>query len=281
MTREEQILSATLRDRLRLAEKRGIPTHTGFLSAAELSIAESVCRAEGAAPFDGGSYSGLRFLLAGGYEDAERRICVFLPQDWDVSAGEGSKAELEIASGFLCVLKASVPKGAGPLTHRDYLGAALGLGVERSVAGDILVRQEGQDGGREEGAGADIIVLREMADYLAQNLSSVGRSEVSVSIAELSELDPGRQRTEQYRDTVASLRLDSVAASAFRLARGKAQEAIRMGLVFVNGRQAVKPDRELEEGDRISLRGKGKAVLTEVGGRTRKDRVAVVITRYL
>ena len=278
MTREEQILSATLRDKYRLAEKRGIPTHTGFLTPAELSLAEDVCRAEGAAPFDG-SCTG--YLLTGGYEDAERRICVFLPPDPAGDTYGGGETEAELTARFLCVLKVSVPKGSKPLTHRDYLGAVLGLGVERSVVGDILVRQEDTDSGHRVTAGADIIVLREMAEYLAQNFTSVGRAEVGVCIAELTELDPGPQRTEEYRDTVASLRLDSVCASAFRAARGKAQEAIRQGLVSVNGRQVTKPDRELEEGDRISLRGKGKAVLAEVGPRTRKDRIAVVITRYL
>lgn len=266
MTKEEQILSATIRDRLRQAERRGIPTHTGFLSPAEANFAEAVCRAEGLFPAGSGG-SGTEYLLDGGYEDAERRICVLLPSGPDGCVAE----EPGLAGRFLCVLKVSAPKGSKPLTHRDYLGSILGLGVERSVAGDILVRENG----------ADIIVLRDMADYLAQNLTSVGRAQVSVIITELSELDPGQQRTEEYRDTVASLRLDSVAASAFRLARGKAQEAIRAGLVFVNGRQAAKPDMELSEGDRISMRGRGKAILSEAGGRTRKDRIPVVITRYL
>ena len=252
MTKEEQILSATLRDRCRQAENRGLPTHTGFLSPAELALAESFCIAEKA-----------RFVLDGGYEDAERRICIFLPRDFD--------AEERLAPDLLCILKVGAPKGSRELTHRDYLGAILGLGVDRSVVGDILVRKDG----------ADIIVLREMAGYLAQNFCSAGRASVGVEIAELSELDAGEQRTEEFRDTVASLRLDSIAAGAFRMARGKAQEAIRMGLVSVNGRQVLKPDSEVDEGDRISFRGKGKTVLTEVGGRTRKDRISVVFTRFL
>ena len=169
------------------------------------------------------------------------------------------------------MLKLSVPKGSKPLTHRDYLGSLLGLGVERSVAGDILVRENG----------ADIIVLKEMAEYLAQNLIQVGRAEVSAKVCGLDALDFGEQRTEEYTDTVASLRLDSVAASAFRMARGKAQEFIKQGLVSVNGRQILKADAEVSEGDRISMRGKGKAILSQVGGKSRKDRIVVTITRFL
>ena len=86
---------------------------------------------------------------------------------------------------------------------------------------------------------------------------------------------------ETRRDTVASLRLDSVLASMFSMSRGKAQEAIHMGLAAVNNRIVDKPDHFLSEGDKVSLRGKGKAVLKEVGGKSRKDRDCIVFERYL
>jgi RNA-binding protein YlmH len=137
------------------------------------------------------------------------------------------------------------------------------------VTGDIFVREDG----------ADAVVLSDMADYLAQNLVSVGRASVSCEVLDISQLITGVQQTKEIRDTVASLRLDSICASAFRTARGKAQDAIKAGLVSVNGRQCLKPDTELKEGDRISCRGKGRAVLAEVGGRTRKDRITIKLNQ--
>ena len=83
------------------------------------------------------------------------------------------------------------------------------------------------------------------------------------------------------RDTVASLRLDNVIASAFQLSRAKAADAIRAGIVFVNSMQVEKPDMQVEEGSKLVLRGKGKAFLREVGGRTRKDRITIIIERYV
>ncbi len=80
---------------------------------------------------------------------------------------------------------------------------------------------------------------------------------------------------------MASLRLDSVLASMFSLSRGHAQEAIRQGLTAVNGRQILKPDHFLSEGDKVSLRGKGKAVLIRVGGKSRKDRDCIVYQKCL
>ena len=248
MNREDQLLSAILQDKYRLCEKRGIPTWSDFLTPAQAAEAEDVCRALKA-----------DFVLDGGYEDAERRICIFRPEEvW----GEEPSP--------ICILRMNVPKGSPELSHRDYLGALLGLGIERSVLGDILVREDG----------ADAVVLSEMAGYLAQNLTSVGRATASCQVLDISQLITGEQKTEEIRDTVASLRLDSICASAFRAARGKAQEAIRAGLVSVNGRQVLKPDTEVCEGDSISLRGKGKAALKDIGGRSRKDRISVIITRW-
>ena len=221
---------------------------TDFLTPSEAAEAEDVCRGLCAG-------SDVEWSLEGGYEDAERRICVLRPRDpW---GGDGP----------ICVLRISIPKGSPKLTHRDYLGSLLGLGIERHVTGDILVREDG----------ADAVVLSDMAEYIAQNLTSVGRASVSCEVLDISQLIVGQQLTKEIKDTVASLRLDSVCASAFRTARGKAQDAIKAGLVSVNGRQCLKPDTELSEGDRISCRGKGRALLAEVGGRTRKDRITITL----
>ena len=214
----------------------------------------------------------MKYLFYGGYEDAERRICIFLPEP-DEESKFFSKHEKDSFSPAdndpLAVIRIEAPKHGRELTHRDYLGAMLGLGVQRNVIGDIIVRE----------GGADAVVLKEMAEFFELNLTGVGRSEVSVSVCGREVLKTAEQRTETIRDTVASLRLDSICASAFRLARGKAQEAIHQGLVSINGRQCLKPDAEVSEKDRISFRGKGKVILSEIGNRTRKDRIAVIIER--
>ena len=266
-------------------------THSGFLAPAEVNFAESFCIAQKAL-----------FRLDGGYEDSERRICIFLPESdvgghyagyrstgslhsGDDGAGRYFAKGRETGNGTdgvddtarlllpendpLAVLCIEVPKHGRGLTHRDYLGAILGLGVKRSVIGDIIVRE----------GGADVVILKEMAEFFERDLASVGRYEVSVSVCGREVLSAAEQKTERIRDTVASLRLDSICAGAFRLARGKAQEAIRQGLVSINGRQCLKPDTEVSENDRISLRGKGKAILSEIGSRTRKDRITVIIDR--
>ncbi|MBQ2218006.1 MAG: RNA-binding protein, partial [Firmicutes bacterium] len=111
--------------------------------------------------------------------------------------------------------------------------------------------------------------------------AQAGHTALSCEIRPLSDLRPAAYEVKTCRDTVASLRLDSVLASMFSSSRGHAQEAIRQGLVAVNNRIVLKPDHFLQEGDKVSLRGKGKAVLVRVGGKSRKDRDCIEFERYL
>ena len=251
---EDKILIAQTEDKIRTCSEQYVMTHTAFLDMRQATLAEKAAFSAGA-----------RRLLFGGYPDAERRVMIFLP---DYMSKDDA---LDPDNCPLSLLKVSVPKGSKPLTHRDYLGSLMNLGIKREVLGDIIVRS----------GGADIVILKEMEDYLMSSWARAGRNNLSVSAAALTELDLGELRTEEIRDTVASLRLDAVISSVFRLSRGKAQEAVRQGLIYVNGIQCLKPDAEVEAGDKLVLRGKGKAVLREAGGLSRKGRIGIRAERYL
>jgi RNA-binding protein YlmH len=147
----------------------------------------------------------------------------------------------------------------------------LGLGIDRSVTGDILVRDDG----------ADIIIVPEIADFLLEEYVQVGRTHVSREVHPLSELKLPEVRTQIIKDTVPSARLDSIIASAFKLSRSKAAEAIRGGIVSVDHIECLKPDARVEEGAVLVLRGRGKALLKEIGGESKKGRIWVVIEKYI
>ena len=97
----------------------------------------------------------------------------------------------------------------------------------------------------------------------------------------MDELIIPEARFEYVRDSVSSVRLDSVVSSAFRLSRAKAAEAVRRGLVSVDHAECLKPDAAVHEGSSIVLKGKGKAVLEETGGESRKGRIRIVIKRFI
>ncbi len=246
MTKEENILLSQIEDKKRQCEEQYCESHTAFLDIHQCALAEN-------------EYKHTKHILYGGYDDAERRIMVFLPDYLD-----------DIEDNPLEILRVSIPKGGKELGHRDYLGSILSLGIERNVTGDIIVRRDG----------ADIIILKSIEEFLLSHYNQAGHTHLKTEIVPIDQLDFGEIHTNLKRDTVASLRLDNVLGSAFNLSRTKAQETIRGGIVFVNNIQCDKPDKELSEGDKIVLRGRGKAILTEIGGRTRKDRIGIDLEIY-
>ena len=159
--------------------------------------------------------------------------------------------------------------------RREYvdsvLGSLMGMGIVREKVGDILVGP----------SAADLMVLDTVAEFLLQSWNSAGRARLTVTAIDPWEVRVPEVRCQEVRDTVSSLRLDAIASTGFRLARGKATALIESGKVQVNWRECAKPDKLLTAGDTVSARGFGKFELTEVGGVTKKGRTAIVLKRYV
>jgi len=275
----DELLIARIEDKIDQAADKYMLTAGDFLDMHQRKIAEDYCKSRKLP---------VRYIFYGGYADAERCMPVFLPDYIELPAGggtasvEGSSAAgaagqipEEIAE-LLSVVRVTAPKGGRVLTHRDYLGSLLALGLDREVTGDILVR--GPD--EKTGGGADIIVETGVAEFIEMNYNKAGHTNLTVEILPIGALDTGLVNIVKKRDTVASLRLDNIVSSAFAVSRSKAAEAIRRGIVSVNSVECLKVDRIIEEGDRVTLRGKGKIALAEVGGRSRKDRIIVTFNLY-
>lgn len=249
---EERLALAKVLDKARQAESRNVPASTDFLSPQQQARALDLLRLAGIPE--------TAYVLRGGYEGAERRVLLFLP-GW---------LEAENAESPIRCLRAAFREEEKP-SHRDFLGSLMGMGVAREKVGDILV-----------GPGsADLLVLEGVAGFLLQSWTSAGRARLSVSAIGPENLHIPAAARREVRDTVSSLRLDAVASSGFRLARGRAAALIESGKVQLNWRECVKPDKLLEEGDVVSARGFGKFELGEVGGPTRKGRISIVLRIYV
>ena len=247
---EDRLLLAKIWDKHGQMERRCVPTATEFLSPREQRMAEALLNTVGIR-------SGYAF--DGGYEEAERKILVFLP-DWT-----------EGAEGELAFLRAAFRGADSALSHRDLLGSLMGLGVARERVGDILVSPHS----------ADIVASPGLREFFLREWSGAGRVKLTVSEIGREELRIPEAKVKTIRDTAASLRLDAVAAAAFSLSRGRAAELIESGRVNLDHMPCLKPDRAVTEGCVISVKGLGKAKLTEVGGLTKKGRTAVTIERYI
>ncbi|WP_295857181.1 RNA-binding protein [uncultured Oscillibacter sp.] len=252
-TGEERLTLARVLDRREQARGRNIPAATDFLSPQERASAETMLRLAGAGETE--------YTALGGYDGAERTVLLFLP-DW-------LDAEDAAGQSPLRFLRAEYRAEYG-LTHRDILGSLMGMGVTREKLGDLLVGPER----------CDLIVLESVAQFLLQSWDQAGRAHLRVREIGAEELTVPQEDGQEIRDTVMSLRLDAVAASGFRLSRGRAAALIQSGRVQVNWMECVKPDRLLEEGDTVSARGCGKFRLTAVGGLSKKGRTAITIKRY-
>lgn len=250
-TAEDRMLLARVWDRINTGIRKNVMASTGFLSPRELEM----CR------YLFGVQTGL--CTFGGFSEAERRMVVYLPDYLE----DGALWEED--SPVAC-LRAVFYRGDSP-SHRDFLGALMGSGIGRETVGDICV-------GRDS---CDFFVTREIAPYIEQNFISAGRTHVRISRIPLCDAQVPEPETREIRDTLASLRLDSLIASGFSIGRSLAAQYVTQGKAAIDGLPCEKPDKIVAEGAKISLRGLGKIRLTAVNGKTKKDRYSVTIHRYL
>ena len=245
------MLLAKLWDKINAGMRKNVPANTCFLSPRELEMAR----------FLFGEPEGL--YTFGGYEDAERKMLVYLPEYLDESA------LYEKDSPCVC-LRATFYQGDS-LSHRDFLGALMGAGIGRETVGDICV----------DTGSCDFFVTAEIAPYILQNFTSAGRAKLSLQQISLSDARIPEPEVKEIKDTLASLRLDSVISSGFRIGRSLAAQYINAGKAAIDGLPCEKPDKAVIEGMKISVRGLGKIRLAGINGRTKKDRISVVIHRYV
>lgn len=200
-----------------------------------------------------------KFASGGGYPDAERQRIIFFTDD--AEPRDFQLAYLQVQGNFkFC-----------RVSHRDYLGSLLGLGISRDKIGDLLVAEDG----------CQVILDGEIADYVISQWTKVNQVTVRVKQITAADLTVAAVTVQEIKSTVASLRLDAVLGSGFGISRGKAVPEIQGGRVRVNWQTVTEPSWQLAAGDRISCQGKGRLELKEVSGPSQKGRLFVTIHRFL
>lgn len=230
---------------------RDMVTFSDFLNLNEQNMLHSRCF----------RFPGVKLEAGGGYENAERQMIAFHP---DALVFEGDYP-------IDCLrIRPAAAKYAEKLTHRDYLGALLNLGVDRGVIGDILVKEND----------AWFFVHRRMSEFFLDNLTRVRHTQVRISRVEHPEELPGPS-FEEVSGTCASPRLDALIALAFRESRSSMVSFIEGGQVFVNGKLVTSNGYEPQEGDIISVRGRGRFLFDGVSRQTKKGRLGVRLRKYV
>lgn len=250
MTEQEQLLKKRFEELADTAYRRDIVTFSSFLDLQEQHIVHSINWRE----------RGVSLVLSGGYDLAERRMAAFLPE----------ALIFEWSFPYVCIeITPQSLKFSEPLTHRDFLGAVLNLGIDRNRLGDLMVH----------GSCAYLFCEERIAQFICNELCRVRHTVVHSAICE----DTSRFQQPDFKEisgSVASIRLDSIIALAFQESRSSMVSLIEGGKVFVNGKQVVSNGYALKENDIISVRGKGKCRFGHVMHQTKKGRNMVVVYRY-
>lgn len=238
---EEKLFTARIADLIKKSQKTGMAEFSAFLNLRERELATQTA-----------SKLNADVSFFGGYEGAERvMLCV---------KGEYEEDFPIVPLDFTVY---------GEFDHRDVLGSVLALGLTREPVGDILMSENG----------FRIFVSERIADFVKTELKRVGR--MKAEFKETEEAFFLEPRFEALTDTVASLRLDSVVASIANLSRSDAVSLIERGYVSINHLTVEKTTLIVEEGDVISVRGKGKFRIDDTGKITKKGRTVLSYSKYL
>ncbi len=252
---DNELLKARLDDCIAACAESYLLTNTNFLDIYQQSSATQYLSRKKSVKYD----------FYGGFADGERKVVVFLPD----YAGDISYITENPELSPIVSLKIS-KDNFSELSHRDYLGAIMALGVKREMIGDIVVSDKG----------CTVAVMRNVAVYIRENLKSVGRGSVNVEIRDVFENASSDTGFEVKRCYVSSMRLDGVVSAAFNMSRNSAADRIRRGEVLMNGVVTSKPDVKVSFGVKLVIHGLGKVMVEEDAGITRKGRQAFLIRKY-
>ena len=240
-----------IRELANLSYQRDIVTFSDFLNLNEQNMVSSLKR----------QFPQIVMEIFGGYENAERQMVAFHP--------DALAFTWEYPIDCLKIEPKAI-KFSESLTHRDYLGALLNLGIERSVIGDIVVQEKA----------AWFFCQNKMTDFFLDNLCHVRHTNILITKVD----DPDKlpcPKLEAINGTCASVRLDSLISLAFKASRSSMVSYIEGGQVFVNGKLITSNGYEPKEGDIISVRGKGRFIFDGMSHQTKKGRCGVRILRYI
>ena len=251
MQKEELLLQKRLVELSKIAYQRGIVTFSDFLNLNELNILHTIPKED----------LHTTYVTFGGYDYSERQMVAFLPDALYYDY------EYPISVVKISPLK---KKFSDKLSHRDYLGAILNLGIERCKMGDILVEEDY----------AIFFVQKTLENFLTDELRRIKHTSVITTVEDMQNFYY-QPITKEIKGTVSSLRLDSLLALAFASSRSKLVAFIEGGKVFVNGKLITSNGYQIKENDIVSVRGLGRFRYIETMSQTKKGRYYITLELYI
>src|SRR5690554_4429336 len=247
---QEKILGRHIIDKLDIVLERKSIENTNFLNPYESELALGVIN----------QVSDINYLIDGGYQGAERKRISIFPDYLFLDSIEKQISILKISGNFKFQ----------QITHRDFLGALLSLGIKREMIGDILILDDF----------AQVIIAVELEDFIKLKFKRVHQIPVAVNKIERDDLVKVQENTREINATVASMRLDAVASAGFGDSRSKISRDIKEKKVKLNWKTINDPASRVEVEDMISFRGRGRVKVKSINGRSHRGRIKLLLLKY-
>ncbi len=256
---KEKILLSKILDKLELSKTKNKIVSTDFLDEHEQQIVLKLLQ----------KVKAKNYIFYGGMDKAERKILIIYTE----KLSDLFSNNIPNKDDYLNIIRILLPKQLqNKYTHRDYLGGIIKTGIKREKVGDIIVYEQG----------ADIIIIPEISKYLQYNLPKLTR--FSKAKIELEKLENIKEKEEKYQEIdiiVPSMRLDSIISELARVSRNKATDIIKEERVFINFVMEPRLSKEIQIGDLITIRGKGRFRVIEILRKTKTDRIVVKVQKYV
>ncbi|MEA4920265.1 MAG: YlmH/Sll1252 family protein [Clostridiaceae bacterium] len=246
---ENDQLLPRLKDLWARCLNKSIVTNTFFLTPREQMEALSFCRSIGAPIY-----------FFGGYMESERKMAFFLPDYINCDTFDPSP--------YIKAVWAKTPFAS--LSHRDFLGSLMAIGIERECIGDIIVKAQE----------AWFFLTPAITPHVIDTMVRVGRDGASLSELPLTDLPTFTSEIQEQTFTVQSMRADAIVAGIFRLSRSSCQELFAKGDININYFPCMDKDDPVSVGDIISLHHYGKAKILSADGKSKKGRTFVTAGIY-
>ncbi len=243
---DADLLNARINDTADIALRTNKPKFLGFLSFEQSALAQKILKNRN-----------VSFRLFGGYVNAQRVMLGCFPE-W------AKDFDFPISAITFTYRKEF------SLSHRDFLGSLMALGITRETVGDILV----------EDGRAVVFLTNEVCDFVLNEITKIGKIGVTVTRG-FEGILPKNCVLAEFSDTVASCRADCVVSALASVSRTKANELIEMGYVSVNSLVCQKTTKEISENDIVTIRGKGKFIIVSLTSKTKKQRIVLVYKKYI
>lgn len=267
LLKEEQILYNHYKDMYQLAQRRGIPVYSNFAGINEINIAYRMLDEQNIP----GQLQSDKISLYGGYKNSERCIICFMP---DFISERHDLGDFPIS----CIkIEPANKKFCGELTHRDYLGTIMSLGIEREQIGDIVVKKEGEERNTYYTA---YVFCKKSISELILGIEKIKNTTVKTSLTDAEDLNI-KQDYKELKGTVASPRMDAIISVAIKTSRSKSLNVIREGKVYLNGRCCTENAKIICNGDIITVRGHGKFLIEESQSKTKKGNYHIIVKQYI